>query len=87
MKGQKLGNVMSFKYLGTVVSGDVSKPETLSRIAQATAALTKLMIICRDNNISLGSKVKLMRSLAISICMYNCESWIVTAVRERRPLR
>ena len=77
MKGQKLGNVMSFKYLGTVVSGDVSKPENLSRIAQATAGLTKLRPICRDNNISLGSKVKLMCSLAISMCIYTCESWIV----------
>ena len=34
-----------------------SKPEVLSRIAQDTAALTKLKPIWRDNNISLGSKV------------------------------
>ena len=38
VKGQKLGNVTSFKYLGAVVSDDGSKPEVLSRIAQATAA-------------------------------------------------
>ena len=44
------------------------------RIAQATAALTKLKPIWRDNNISLGSKVKLMRSLVISIFLYACES-------------
>ena len=48
-----------FKYLGAVVSDDGSKPEVLSRIAQATAALTKLKPIWRDNNISLGSKVKM----------------------------
>ena len=42
VKGQKLGTVTSFMYLGAVVSGDGSKPEVLSRIAQATAALTKL---------------------------------------------
>ena len=42
VKGQKLGAVTSFKYLGAVVSDDGSKPEVLSRIAQATAALTKL---------------------------------------------
>ena len=38
----KLGTVTSFKQLGAVVSDDGSKPEVLSRIAQATAALTKL---------------------------------------------
>ena len=84
VKGQVLGTVTSFKYLGAVVSGDGSKPEVLSRIAQATAALTKLKPIWRDNNISLGSKVKLMRSLVISIFLYACESWTLTAELEKR---
>ena len=69
-KRQKLGTVKSFMYLGAVVSDDGSKPEVLSRIAQATAALTKLKPIWRDNNISVGSKVKLMPSLVISLFVY-----------------
>ena len=84
VKGQKSGTVTSFKYLGAVVSDDGSKPEVLSRIAQATAALTKLKPIWRDNNISLGSKVKLMRSLVTSIFLYACESWTLTAELEKR---
>ena len=84
VKGQVLGTVTSFKYLGAVVSDDGSKPEVLSRIAQATAAFTKLKPIWRDNNISLGSKVKLMRSLVISIFLYACESWTLTAELEKR---
>ena len=84
VKGQKLVTVTSFKYLGAVVSDDGSKPEVFSRIAQATAALTKLKPIWRDNNISLGSKVKLMRSLVISTFLYACESWTLTAKLEKR---
>ena len=84
VKGQKLGTVTCFKYLGAVVLDDGSKPEVLSRIAQATAALTKLKPIWRDNNISLGSKVNLMRSLVISIFLYACESWTLTAELEKR---
>ena len=84
VKGQKLGTVTSFKYLGAVVSDDGFKSEVFSRIAQATAALTKLKPIWRDNNISLGSKVKLMRSLVISIFLYACESWTLTAELEKR---
>ena len=84
VKWQKLGTVTSFEYLGAVVSDDGSKPEVLSRIAQATAVLTKLKPIWKDNNISLGSKVKLMRSLVISIFLYACESWTVTAELEKR---
>ena len=74
VKGQKLGTVTSFKYLGAVVSDDGFKHDVLSRIAQATAALTKLKPIWRDNNKSLVSKVKLMRSLVISIFLFACES-------------
>ena len=71
VQGQKLGTVTSFKYLGAVVSDDGSKPEILSRIAHATAALTKLKPIWRDN-VSLVSKVNLMCSLVISIFLYAC---------------
>ena len=84
VKGQKLGTVTGFKYLGAVVSYDGSKPEVLSRIEQATEALTKLKPIWRDNNKSLGSKVKLMRSLVISIFLYTCESWTLTAELQKR---
>ena len=38
--GQKLETVTSFKYLGSVINHEGSKPEILSRIAQTTATLT-----------------------------------------------
>ena len=84
VKGQKLGTVTSFKYLGAIVSDDGSKPEVLSRIAQATAVFTKLKPIWIDNNMSLWSKVKLTRSLVISIFLFVCESWTLTAELEKR---
>ena len=52
IKRQKLGTVTSFKYLGAIVSNDGSEPAILSRVAQATAALTKLNQLY--TNISLG---------------------------------
>ena len=42
VNGQKLETVTSFKYLGSVMNDEGSKPEILSRIAQTTAALTRL---------------------------------------------
>ena len=42
VNGQKLETVTSFKYLGSVTTDEGSKPEILSRIAQTTAALTRL---------------------------------------------
>ena len=40
--GQKLRTVTSFKYLVSVITDEGSKPEILLRIAQTTAALTRL---------------------------------------------
>ena len=72
----------NFKYLGAIISNEGSKPEILSRIAQTTAALSK--IIWRDKNIPLASKVKLMQTLILSTFLYACESWTLTAEIERR---
>ena len=59
VNGQKLETVTSFKYLGSVVSDECSKPEILSRIAQTTAALTRLKPVSNDRGISLSSKRRL----------------------------
>ena len=61
-----------------------SKPEILSRIAQTTAALKRLKPVWNDRSISLSSKIILMRSLIISIFLYACESWALTAELQRR---
>ena len=86
LEGQKLGTVTSLKYLGAIISDNGSKPEILSRMAQANAALRKFKPVWRDNSISLESEsnVKLMRSLVISEFVYACESWTLTAELEKR---
>ena len=84
IKGQRLGVVENFKYLGAIISNEGSKPEILSRKAQTTAALSRLKIIWWDKNISFASKVKLMRTLILSAFLYACESWTLTTEIERR---
>ena len=79
INGEKLDEVDSFKYLGAVVTDQGSKPEVLSRIAQTTAALARLKTIWSDKHISLSSKIRLMRSLVISVLLYACETWTLTA--------
>ena len=84
MNGQKLETVTSVKYLGSVITDEGSEPEILSRIAQTTAALTRLKPNLNDRSISLTSKIRLMRSLLTSIFLYACESWTLTAELQRR---
>ena len=42
VNGLKLETVTNFKYLGSVITDGGSKPEIFSRIAQTTAAFTRL---------------------------------------------
>ena len=88
VNGQKLETITSFEYMGSVVSDKGSKPEILSKIAQATAALTRLKPVWNDRSISLSSKIQLMRSLVTSFFVYAWESWALTAElqKEYKPL-
>ena len=54
VNGQKLETVTSFKYLGSVVSVESSKPEILSRIAKTTETLTRLRPVWNGRSISLS---------------------------------
>ena len=51
VNSQRLETVTSFKYLCSVITNESSKPEILSRIAQTTAALTRLKPVWNDRSI------------------------------------
>ena len=68
--GQKLETVTSFKYLGSVITDEGSKPEIFSRIALTTAALTSLRPVWDDGSIYVSSKIHPMRSHVTSIFLY-----------------
>ena len=84
VNGQKLEAVTSFKYLGSVITDEGSKPEILSRIAQMTSALTRLKPVWNDTCISLSSKIQQMCSLVTSIFLYAFESWTLTTELQRK---
>ena len=85
MNGQKLEEVEAFKYLGATITKDGrSTTEIKIRMATATAAMAKLSTIWRSRTISFPTKLKLYKSLVLSILLYGCESWTLTAELEER---
>ena len=70
INGQRLETVTCFKYLGSVITDEGSKPEILSRIAQTKAALTRLKPVWIDKSISLSSKIRLMLPCHIRLPVY-----------------
>ena len=84
VNGHKLETVTSFKYLGSVITDESSKPEILFRIAQTTAALIKLKPVWNDRSISLSFKIRLMCFFVTSVFLHVCESWTLTAELQRK---
>ena len=84
INGLRVETVTAYKYLGSIVTDEGSKPEVLARTAQTVAAFSNLKLIWKDRTISLQTKMRLTRSLVISINLYACETWTLTAELERR---
>ena len=84
VNGQRFETVTSFRYLGSIITDEGSKPEILARIAQTTAALTRLKPLWNYRNITVSSKITLMRSLVMSIFLYACETWTLSADLQKR---
>jgi hypothetical protein len=83
--GVNLENVESFKYLGATITKDGrSTSEIKIRIATATGALARLKNIWHCRNISIESKLRLMRAIVTSSILYGCEAWTLTAETEKR---
>ena len=84
VKGYNLETVTNFKYLGAIVTDEGTKREVLTRIAQATSALTKLKTVWKDRKITSKHRIQILRSIVTSTLLYACETWTLTAELERR---
>ena len=71
---QNLQTVVNFKYLGAIISDACFKADIVSRIAQCTTAMTILKPIWNEQNITLITKVRLIRTILISIICYACQT-------------
>ena len=76
----------SFKYLGSVTTDEGSEPEMLSRVAQTTAALTRLKSVWNDRCIPLSSKIRLIRYLVTPIFLFAKSPWAVENREKWRKL-
>ena len=85
MNGQLLEEVDAFKYLGSTLTKDGrSTKEIKTRIGLATSAMARLNKVWRSRDISFTTKMRLYKALVVSILLYGCESWTMTAETTKR---
>ena len=82
---RKSGNSGRFYFLGfqITVDGDCSHKIKRCLLLGKKKAMTNLDSILRSRNITLLTKVRIVRAIVYPIVMYRCESWIIKAERQR----
>ena len=76
--GETLETVADFIFLGSkiTVDGDCSH-EIKRRLLLGRKIMTKLDSIVKSRDITLPTKVRLVKSMVFPVVMYRCESWTV----------
>ena len=85
IKGEKVEAVTDFIFLGSKITadGDCSH-EIKRRLLLGRKAMTNLDRILKSRDITLPTKVRLVKAMVFPVVMYGCESWTIkTAERQR----
>src|SRR5574337_693122 len=83
--GETVETVADFIFLGSKITadGDCSN-EIKRRLPRGKKVMTNLDSIFKSRDITLPTKVRLVKAMVFPVVMYGCESWTVKKVERRR---
>ena len=84
-KWKKIETVTDFIFLGSKITadGDCSH-EIKRRFLLGRKAMTNLDSILKSRDITLSTKVHLVKAMVFPVVMYGCESWTIKKAERRR---
>ena len=85
IEGETMETVTDFIFLGSKITadGDCSH-EIKRRLLPGRKAMTNLYSILKSRNITLTTKVCLVKAMVFPIVMYGCENWIIKKTEHQR---
>ena len=76
--GETVETVSDFIFLGSKITVDADcSHEIKRRLLLGRKAMTNLDRILRSRDISLSTKVRLVKSMVFPVVIYGCESWTI----------
>ena len=83
--GEKIGTVIHFIFLGSKITadGDCSH-EIERRLLLGRKVMANLDSILKSRDITLSTKVRIVKAMVFPVVMYGCESWTVKKAEPRR---
>ena len=83
--GETMETVRDSIFLGSKVTSDGEcSHEIKRRQLRGRKAMTNLDIILKSRNITLPTKVHLVKAMGFSVVMYGCESWTINKAEHGR---
>ena len=83
--GEKMGTVTDFIFLGSKITADGDYSHEIKRcLLLGKKAMTNLDSIFKSRDITLLTKVRLVKAMVFPTVMYGCESWTIKKAEHRR---
>ena len=85
IKGEPMKTVADFIFLGSKITADGDYSHEIKRcLLLGRKAMTNLDSILKSRDITLPTKVRLVKALVFPVVMYGCESWTRKKPERRR---
>ena len=85
IEGAKVETVTDFIFLGSKIIADNDCSHEIKRyLLPGRKALTKLDSILKSRDITLPTKICILKAMAYPVVMYRCESWTIKKADCRR---
>ena len=83
--GETVEKVRDFIFLGSKIIADGDCSHEIKRcLLLGRKAMTKLESILKSRDITLPTKIQLVKAMIFPVVMYGCESWTVKKAERRR---
>ena len=83
--GETVETVADFTFLGSKINADGDCSHEIKRhLLLGRKVMTNIDSILKSRNITLSTKVHLVKALVFPVVMYGCDSWTVKKAERRR---
>ena len=83
--GETMKTLTDFIFLGSNITADVDCYHEIKRLLLlGRKAMTKLEGILKTRDITLPTKVHIVKAMVFSVVMYKCESWTIRKAEHQR---
>ena len=76
--------VTDFTFQGSKITADATAAMKLRRLLLGRKAMTNLDRIVKSRDITLPTKVSLVKAMVFPVVMYGCESWTIKKAESQR---